>query len=474
MLCSISWSEGCRPVKFDLSDEWGLTFALLDDTRLWRQRAVHELVLRDSDHVETSVAYQVKLPLALVRRYRPGATAGDDVRLRLPLTVRPKQLLLDVDFVGANGNPVTLLLRHEIAELQMQYLSHVDSSPVSSQPAEGGLWYGVSAMTSADWRRVLNRLESSALAAGIPASKDMARTKALAEYLAADLDFEIDESDVIEWTARSDEARRALVDELGEGDDPNSSSECILLAIPFMPVKPESTTDIDQLVDEYCNAVLMRPSSLPVLAEYGRRWEVIIDTTVPVGVPCSIKMHEQRPWEGAPSPDLTQEFAFGDAATTHVEIRAADHSVELDKPKVLDVAGGQSILDKCDEIRTTADAVAIYASRDQRPYVAKVGVSARIRRAQRWVISCLLLLIVLAGAAAALLSDEQQLVESLALLTFPLTLAGVVVLSREATPLAERLLRRRRAVLTVAIVGLWGLTLLRLLMFTGFWWPPSA
>lgn len=141
---------------------------------------------------------------------------------------------------------------------------------------------------------------------------------------------------------------------------------------------------------------------------------------------------------------------------------------------MLDVAGGQSILDKCDEIRTTADAVAIYASGDERPYVAKVGVSARIRRAQRWVISCLLFLIVLAGAAAALLSDERQLVESLALLTFPLTLAGVVVLSREATPLAERLLRRRRFVLTVAIIGLWGLTLVRLLMFTGFWWSPSV
>lgn len=465
-------------MKFDLSDEWGLTFALLDDTRLWRQRAVHELVLRDSDHVATSVAYQVKLPLEVARRYRPGASVGDDVRLRLPLTFRPKQLLLDVDFVGAHGAPVTLLLRHEIAEMQTQYLAHVDGTPVSSQPAGGGLWSAVSAMTPAEWQRLRHRFEIEALAAGIPSCKVEARPHALAEYLNIALGFEIDVAAVKEWVTRSDNARLTLIRALGEGDDPDSSSECILLAVPFMPVKPESGSDIDDLVDEHCLAVNSMHSRdsrcLQVLAEYGRRWEVIIDTTVPAGVPCSIKMHEQRPWADAPSPDVTQELAFGDAATTHIEIRAADHSVELDKPRVMDVAAGDTMLDKCDEIRTTADAVAIYASGEERPYLAKVGVSTRTRRTHRWIITCLLFLIVLAGAAAAVLPDEEDLVESLALLTFPLTLAGVVVLSREATPLAERLLRRWRFVLSVAIVGLWVTTLVRLVMFTGFWWSPST
>lgn len=462
-------------MHIDLRDERDLTFALLDDTRLWRQRAVHEFVLRDSDHVESSVAYQVRLPLELVRRFSPVATVGDDVRLRLPLTVRPKQLLLDVDFEGALGNPVTLLLRHEIAELQTQYITHVEGRPLSSQQVEDKLWYGVSAMTSADWRRLLGRFESDALAAGIPDCKTKARTKALAEYLSADLDFKTEPSAVAAWAQRSHRASQALIDELGEGGDPYSSSECILLAVPFMKVKPQDTGDIDSLVDDYCKGVMsLGDRGRQVLAEYGRRWEVIVDTVVPLDIPCSIKLFEQRPWVGAPSPQMTQDLPFGDAATTHIEFRAADHSVVLGSPTVTDIEGRHSIVNECDEIRTTADAVAMYASDTERPYVARVGVRARIRRAQRWVINCLLLLIALAGAAAMVVPKNEHLVESLTLLTFPLTLAGVVVLSREATPLAERLLRRRRVALTAAIVVLWILTLSRLLLFSGFWWSPAT
>ena len=66
-----------EPRYIDLLNRTDLTFALLDSTRDWRQRAVHEIVLRDSDHVHACTAYQIRLPLEIIRDYEPGANEGD-------------------------------------------------------------------------------------------------------------------------------------------------------------------------------------------------------------------------------------------------------------------------------------------------------------------------------------------------------------------------------------------------------------
>ena len=86
----------------------------------------------------------------------------------------------------------------------------------------------------------------------------------------------------------------------------------------------------------------------------------------------------------------------------------------------------------------------------------------------------LLGLILLAGAVAAVLPESTpDLVDTLALLTFPLTLAGAVVLSRETSPLAERLLRRWRYLLVLAIGALWILTLIRLVLAADLGWAED-
>lgn len=113
----------------DLIDELGLTFDLLDDTRAWRERAVYEITLRHHDHVDITTAYQIRLPLELVRKYRPNIGRGEPIRLVLPFTVRSKQLLLNVDFKGAHDNRIALLCRSDIARLQAAYLSHVTPDP---------------------------------------------------------------------------------------------------------------------------------------------------------------------------------------------------------------------------------------------------------------------------------------------------------------------------------------------------------
>ena len=72
----------------------------LGQTRAWSERAVHEIVLRDSDHVDASTAYQIRLPVESIRDFEPTVKPGDRVRLLLPFTVRPKHLLLNVDCAG--------------------------------------------------------------------------------------------------------------------------------------------------------------------------------------------------------------------------------------------------------------------------------------------------------------------------------------------------------------------------------------
>ena len=89
--------------------------------------------------------------------------------------------------------------------------------------------------------------------------------------------------------------------------------------------------------------------------------------------------------------------------------------------------------------------------------------------------SDVVLLITVAGATMLCLPGTfTHLVESLALLKFPLTLAGAVVLSREATSLAERLLRRSRTLLMASIAALWAVALSRLLLHADVRWAQSA
>lgn len=467
--------EARGPATVDLTGRWDLTFALLDDTRVWRERAVHEIVLRDSDHVDAVTAYQVRLPLELLRRYDPAVMPGDQVRLLLPFAQKPKQLLLDVDFSGAKGEPAALLRRQIAAELQAQYLAHVDGRPLDEQPLGGALWEGMSAFTTSAWNEHLAKTKPHRWQMNLPGIRDEWRTDALVRYLNSDLALGVERDDVGRWLASIEDARLKLIEALGEGPDPQSSAECILLAIPFMSYRPNHIQDIDLLVDDFCSSVdAMDQRARRLLAEYGRRWEAILDTVVPVGQVCSIKLFEQRPWVGAPSAVLEQVLPIGDATTTHVEIRAADHAVEIGRPFISDVLGERTGVALADEIRETADAAAIYIPSAGERYMALIRTPVRVPLVHRLALMWTTVFIVAAAAVALALPEDENLVDTLALLIFPLTLAGAVVLTREATSLAERLLRRWRIGLVVLMTVLWMLALARVLLSADVSWAESA
>ncbi|MCY4372022.1 MAG: hypothetical protein OXF41_21940 [bacterium] len=284
-----------RPERpyIDLIQRRALTFALLDNTRDWRQRAVHEIVLRDSDHVYASTVYQIRLPLEIVQVFAPSARVGDLARVLLPFTVRPNQLLLNVDFEGIKDKPPALLLRREIAKLQAEYLAHVGGRPLDDQPLAQELWEAVSSYTTFSWWEHLGRTKPPAWRRLWPRYLDSWRQRALVAYLNDWLDFKIKPCHVSDWLLRIEDARVALVEALGEGEDSDSAAECILLAIPFMPVQIKGVADIDRRIDAFRSAVMeMDSRTRQVLAEYGRRWEVFVESVVPVGQACSLRLSE--------------------------------------------------------------------------------------------------------------------------------------------------------------------------------------
>ena len=240
--------ERREPALIDLSDEWGLTYEMLDDTQAWRERAVHEISLRDSDHVDAVTAYQIRMPLELVHRYAQRAHVGDRVRLLLPFAVRSKSLLLNVDLVGAEGSPASLLLKRHSDLLQTGYLSHLDDRLLDGQASRGVLWAGISGYTPWAWREHYVGPERRARRLRWLGRTRGWREEALARYLNTDLELGIDAGQVAKWLQQTEDARMALVESLGEGEDPESPSEWILLAIPFMPVRPREIADIDLLI----------------------------------------------------------------------------------------------------------------------------------------------------------------------------------------------------------------------------------
>ena len=145
----------------------------------------------------------------------------------------------------------------------------------------------------------------------------------------------------------------------------------------------------------------------------------------------------------------------------------------LHRPELFDLVGDRRGIGVSDAIRESADAVSIYAFDPDRPYIARVRVQVRVRLARRLLIWWLLSMIALASTTALILPEDRDLVDSLALLTFPLTLAGAVVLARDTSALAERLQQRWRRALALAIVGLWCITLSRLLLNGDVSWAEN-
>jgi hypothetical protein len=120
-----------------------------------------------------------------------------------------------------------------------------------------------------------------------------------------------------------------------------------------------------------------------------------------------------------------------------------------------------------ENLRQTPEAAALYSSVRERPDQIDVRVHLKAARFISTTTYAVLAATALAGAGALLLKANRELADNLAILVLPTTVAATLVLIREQTSLATRLLQRSRAVLGVVLLLTWVLIAARVVYADG-------
>jgi hypothetical protein len=450
----------------DLTDQDQLVVDLLNGHQQWRERIVQELEFGAGGEVRVVSSYQVRFPAALVAAYTK--PEHELARMVLPLGTRAKASLLNVGFSGAGGSPVQLLPRETIAVHQADFLLALLAACPNAGPIAAGLprplLEAICRFTPHRYqevRRDLNRRFGP--------RRDM---EALAKYLAdgVGLAQQPAPGTVRRWLRRLEPTSAALLGALGERAQADSSAENVLLALPELRRHFVGEDEVEAVLEAYCAAIesatdVNDKPFLGALAEYGRRYEVLVEVDAPLQKSFSVQMSEDRPLNlrrGGRSPQL---FASGDARSAHLEARAIDHSVAFSgAPTVTDLRGAP-VAGLMDGLRATDETVSLYSSDEARPYYVEVAFRLRNAATARWTTLLLMALNVSAGVAVLVAPHDSLYIERLSLLLVPTTLAAALVLARDQTALAARLQRRPKMWLAFTIVALWAVMLIEVIGF---------
>lgn len=450
-----------------LHNDLELTHRLLAEPTRWRERVVEKLVIEDADDVAVTSSYQVRLPLDLVRSSLPSAQPGTLVRLLLPLTRRHKAVLLDVDLAGVGGHHCALLLKHQLARLQANYMAWAarpaahDGAPLVD--AEEML-YAISAYSPAAW----DVLRAESLGR---------RSRLLAEYLSLGLGFPVSAGQVSRWSELVESAAALLSDALSQREwaDRRSAATHPLRCLPFSSRRPAHPEMVTEWLERFVRLVHdADAASRSLIAGYGQHWDVVIDTVIPVDVPTKIQLRTKRPWhDGAvprrplwlPMGTVTQRVMLGDAQSGHAEVHVADHDVRiLRPPQVADPLRKRVGIPRMSALRWTDDKASIYLAGEDAPAFVDLRLKLGLRRPTR---SFLWLLILACGASlplAAAVEGSDLLGRSTALFVLPL--ASAILLARPATGVAQRLQRRLRGTLIAVVAAVAAVVAVRLAVHT--------
>jgi hypothetical protein len=451
----------------DLVDNQDFTLLLLEDHWVWRARSVEEFQLSLANHVRAATHYQCRLPEAALAQF--GIRAPTIIRGAIPLGTRPKRELLRFTLRSSESCGVYLRERRLIADDETAYLLRLfATTPAASELASIG-----DDLITAICSFMPGMYESFLPRARLPEwYRRRGRAEAVRRYLEAGLGFAITGPQASSWLRSCDEVGEVLSRRLEEPRDYSSASETPLLAMPVMSQPPTTAAAVTSLLGTYGTAIKAADEgeddaskvALAVLAEYGRRWEVIVETDVPSHSNFELSIEEDRPlglkWRGW----MAQPVTLGDARSAHVVVAVSDPSVSIDDFDV-ENAGGQDprevALGLLEDVRHTPETLSIYSSDGDRPYLATVKVRLRTARYIRWTSSAAALVTATAVIAVLAVGRDRDIVAKLTLLTLPTTVAATLVLVRDQTALAARLERTARVLLSLALLALWGALLLR-------------
>lgn len=458
-----------------------LLSAMLLDTWAWRERAIERLTLSASDHIEASTRFQVHIPSAALPRDIRGVSKSP-VRLYLPLSTRPKEPLLHFALHAPEGRAAQLLTRRRVAELQAALVRFMlAETPMAKQLQE--LWpdpllHGIFRFTPGIFRNVQENL---GVDRGWRRGRDLDAVKG---YLEANAGLDLATRQLEQCAKIQASLGEQLADNLGEEPDPYSSSERPLLAIPFIDAKmrPATGDETVELIERYARGIELAEerdasSVLAVLGEYGRRWQVVIDTVVHLDVPESFGTTDHRPFASGPSwrrrllrasgqEELRYEFEWRDAPSFHCEVHSPDHRIELSADYTVRTAKGRQLgFPYWEAVRHTPEFLSLYTSAfrdDPRP---ALYVPLRPVAHVRWPTRFIILLTVGAIVAAWVVDFARpaNLLTAFALITFPTTFAVALLLLREGSGLSARLQVVMRIALTGLTTLLWTVVLARAL-----------
>jgi hypothetical protein len=456
------------PSTLDLTENAAFLRVLLSDTLAWRQRLVEHFTFGSAEHVRVSSSYQCEFPPELLRpffRRHETRRPVEAVRALVPITTRPKQAMLGFDCFAPDEQFAPVSRRGDAAALQAGYVRElIATSPavdVLEGPLSEDLIEAIGAFTPGRYKRIWEEEK-----------KD--RRRSLDAYLKQGLKVQVCDASLRASLKECDSAAEVLAGVLDEEPEQMSSSECVLLALPNMRNPPTSDETIAALVRRYARAIRLAEAAgdiavLQALADYGRRWELIVEVTVPVGRPWRVRVEEDRPLHWAKGKSR-QVLALGDAQSVHFEVDVTDPNVSLKKDsyRLVDHLDEDVPRWLIEDVRDTKETLSLYTSeRTREPYYATLEV-AFTRPSYVHLTATLLAILLVVAAITALVVDDGVLVEKLAVLTVPTTFAAALLFLREQTPLGARLDAGRRRVLGLATIALWAVAIVRLFV-EGLW-----
>ncbi|MBB2903095.1 hypothetical protein FHR75_003937 [Kineococcus radiotolerans] len=453
-----------RSEHVDLSADTALTTMLIARPLDWRVRIVEHIEVDTA----TSCHRRRSLQAAPLRTLLPESTmraaAGAKTALvLLNVASVPRGALLDLDLVGPDDAAAFLLPRGEIARREGDYLETLAHD--AGLPIDGRLRALLDAMlsyTSTGWKLGTTQ-ELSANAHG---------------YLQDGFGKPLPEQTVSRWLGL-DKQIAAVLSPFAESGPDLSPTEHPLLALPFLFGAAETPSDrqlddVNQVLQNYLQLITTASrlegsrgatahELLNALADYGRNYDMLVATTVPLDEPFMIKYSERRDlsfsdWHN----EAQQDLVISDALSNHVVLAVHDPNIRITHPRAT-TAGTDSPAFGAFTTRRTSQIHAVYAHDRDRDYKITLHFRlAPLRRLQYVVYLVAALLLLLAIAVAF---EAPHELSDLALIVGPSALAASALLNREPSTLGSHLRRRSTTVLSIALL------LLLLVGALSYLWP---
>lgn len=425
------------------------TFRLLVDAS-WKKRGVEEITIGSALSLESRRSYQCADLRQVLGDVCP--RKAREATLLLPVTSYPKRPLLGFDVSAPDRTTAFLPPRAALAEVEAAFVMWLArQSGISTTAGVRRLLVKICEFTPGRWektRRGHRRLRDAVQA-----------------HLLDEAGWTLSSDVIARWQDLLQPAAAALAGAIDQPGDPDSSAENPLLAVPLLLNEQRLTEDaIPPLLEEFAAFVQhceTRSAASPLaphamLAEYGRRWDAMIECTVPLDGPFIVRAAERRPLDVTLFGRVDLDLTIGDAVSNHVVARVADENVWIKAQDAFAVDGTPLDSRVLDGRRVTREEVAIYTAQPAREYRIRLRLRLVTAGAIRWVYAVIAALIT---ASVAILLRRWPTVTptDLAVIVIPTTFAASLAVTRERTSLATRLQRGPRDVLLALTALLWTL-----------------